>query len=112
MVKRPYPENKRSHLDVKINRPVTSVQYENPPTSSESDQLERSVPDYEVPTNRFTVNSPVMRTPDSQNIGVPMIHRPPNSSLPPQPMHFGQNNAMRSYSQVNRTSITTNSRLV
>ena len=82
------PESKRSHLDVKINRPVTSVvQYENPPTSSESDQLERSVPDYEVPSNRFTISSPVIR---SSN-GLPPAatgygsSRPPNSSLPPPP---------------------------
>ena len=110
------PESKRSHLDVKINRPVTSVvQYENPPTSSESDQLERSVPDYEVPSNRFTISSPVIR---SSN-GLPPAatgygsSRPPNSSLPPPPpMHFGQNEAMRSYSQINTRSITTNSKLI
>ena len=119
-VKRPtyhqHPESKRSHLDVKINRPVTSVvQYENPPTSSESDQLERSVPDYEVPSNRFTISSPVIRSsnglpPASTGYG---SSRPPNSSLPPPPpMHFGQNEAMRSYSQVNTRSITTNSKLI
>ena len=55
-IKRPYPESKRSHLDVQINRPVTSVQYDNPPSSESDQQLERSMPDYEVPSNTRFVN--------------------------------------------------------
>ena len=93
--------------------------------SESSDQAERSLNrslnyDYEVPSRRFTVTAPPIRSPDPNDMGVPISNRPPNASLPPIPNTNAYSQIRPSQSQlrylrdeqINRTSTTTASHLI